>query len=63
MYMANQIKFYSDTEREKNKFFSFKVNNRRDALAALTRFEKSGLKIHAAWYVSTKQNVNEKLEL
>ena len=63
MYMANQIKFYSDTDKEKNKFFSFNVNNRRDALAALKRFEKSGLKIRAAWYVNTKQNVNEKLEL
>jgi hypothetical protein len=61
--MANRIKFYADTDSEKNKLFSFNVNDRKDALGALRRFKKSGLKIRAAWYVNTNQNVNEKLEL
>lgn len=48
--MKDRIKFYHSNKVQKNKLLVFKVNNRKDAIACLKRFQRKGSKIHAAWY-------------
>jgi hypothetical protein len=50
MYMMKVLKFYADTSQVINHIFSWRVNNKADAQAALKRFQSKGWKIRAAWY-------------
>jgi hypothetical protein len=44
------LKFYADTSQVMNHLFTWRVNNKADAQAALKRFQSKGWKIRAAWY-------------
>ena len=45
-----RIKFYADTQREKNHLFCFKVSSRARALRAIPYFLSHGYDIRAAWF-------------
>ena len=45
-----KLNFYGDTPTERNKLFSFNVNNEADAKAGVKRFEKEGIHIRAAYF-------------
>jgi hypothetical protein len=50
MYLVRKLTFYADTSRLTNNRFTWKVNNKADAAAALKRFRGKGWNIRAAWF-------------
>ena len=54
MNVSAELNFYGDTKEVRNKLFSFKVNNENDARTGLKRFEKSGIRIRAAFFTIRK---------
>jgi hypothetical protein len=43
---------------ERNARFSFRVNNKADALKCIQRLQKKGSSVRAAWYVDYKRMIS-----
>lgn len=48
----NQVQFYADSWIHKNKLYTYWVNNERDAINCLLRFQRRGYVIRSAFYHS-----------
>lgn len=58
--MINErIKFYADTDKEKNKYFCFKIGSLLTLKEALWRFFNKGWSIRSAWYEKIDTDTGE----
>lgn len=54
-----RIKFYADTDREKNKYFVWKITSILNIKDALWRFFDKGWAIRSCWYEKINEETGE----
>lgn len=57
-----RVKFYADTDKEKNKFYCWKINSILDLEDTLINFMSKGWLIRSAWYEKFDNETGEVLE-
>jgi hypothetical protein len=65
--IKERLKFYADTEKDRNKYFCFTITSILEVRSALWRFFDKGWNIRSAWYekidTDTGETINQKIVL